>query len=301
MFAASSGIWTYHPHPEVWGLVVGLVALYVYAIRVVGPNAVALGEPIVTFKQIRRFVYAIVLLWGASDWPMHDLAENSMYSVHMLQHMILSYFMPPLLLLSLPEWLLRLVVGDGRLYRVVRWLARPVIAGVAFNAVVMITHIPGVVNASVANGPLHYVLHVSVVVLSLLMWMPVCGPLPEVRINPGPKMIYLFAQSIVPTVPAGWLTFAEGVVYKSYANTPKLWHLTPQYDQQLAGVIMKIGGSVFLWTLTTVIFFRRFMGNWEAENDYGRRHMHDPEPLTYDQVTDVFDRVPAPREPAPHD
>ena len=26
-------------------------------------------------------------------------------------------------------------------------------------------------------------------------------------------MLYLFLMSIVPTVPAGWLTFAEGIVY----------------------------------------------------------------------------------------
>ena len=96
--------------------------------------------------------------------------------------------------------------------------------------------------------------HVMVVTLSLLMWMPVCGPLPEVRLTPAGKMIYLFAQSIVPTVPAGWLTFADGVVYKAYDHGPRVFGLSVTDDQQLAGVIMKIGGSIFLWTLVTVLF-----------------------------------------------
>ena len=42
------------------------------------------------------FVAAIALLWFAADWPMHDIGENYLYSVHMLQHMIFSYFVPPL-------------------------------------------------------------------------------------------------------------------------------------------------------------------------------------------------------------
>ena len=39
---------------------------------------------------------------------------------------------------------------------------------------------------------------------ALLMWMPVCGPIPEFHIGTPGKMIYLFLQSVVPTCrPAG--------------------------------------------------------------------------------------------------
>ena len=63
-------------------------------------------------------------------------------------------------------------------------------------------------------------------------------------------MIYLFLQSVVPTVPAGWLTFADGVVYKPYGEQPvRVWGMSATADQQLAGAIMKIGGSIFLWTI----------------------------------------------------
>ena len=70
----------------------------------------------------------------------------------MLQHMMLRYFLPPLALLATPEWLLRMLVGNGRLYRVLRWFCQPVVAGVMFNVAVMVTHIPGVVDASLGNG-----------------------------------------------------------------------------------------------------------------------------------------------------
>ena len=95
-----------------------------------------------TGRQVACFVAGLALLWLASDWPMHDLSEEYLYSAHMLQHMVLSYFMPPLLLLATPTWLARLLVGNGRVWRVFRWLAMPVVAGVIFNAMVIVSHIP---------------------------------------------------------------------------------------------------------------------------------------------------------------
>lgn len=300
----STDIWAFRAHPEVWLLVGGLTLAYVYLVRVVGPAAVGPGRPAVTRRNLWCFVAAMGLLWFASDWPLHDLAEQYLYSAHMVQHMVLSYFMPPLALLATPQWLLRLLIGDGRLYGVVRWFTKPVVAGVLFNAVVVVTHIPGVVNASAENGPLHYSLHVLLVLSALLMWMPLCGPLPEVRISSGAAMIYLFAQSIVPTVPAGWLTFAEGVVYSHYDHAVRVWGISVTDDQQLAGAIMKVGGSVFLWTIVVCLFFGRFMRNWESSNSYRRVRMpdaevvgHDEELLTFDQVAETFERTPAPAEP----
>jgi putative membrane protein len=276
----------------------------VYAVRAIGPRFVGRGQRAVTGKQIVCFAVGITLLWAASDWPIHDIGENNLYSVHMLQHMILSYFAPPLLLLAMPEWLMRLIVGDGKVYAAVRWLTKPVTAAVIFNLVIMVVHIPTLVNSAVSNGPLHYSLHLVLVLASLLMWMPVCGPLPEVRIGPGAKILYLFAQSFVPTVPAAWLIFADGVVYKAYDHLPRVFGISVVDDQQIAGLLMKIGGSVFLWTLCTVLFFNRFMRNWEQENAYGRRRIpdveiigHDEEPLTYDQVEEEFERVPPAPEP----
>ena len=49
------------------------------------------------------------MLCAASDWPLHDISEEYLYSAHMLQHMMLTYFLPPLVLLATPEWLLRVL------------------------------------------------------------------------------------------------------------------------------------------------------------------------------------------------
>jgi putative membrane protein len=265
----SPDVWKFHAHVPVWVLIVGLAVGYAYVVRVIGPTVVPAGQRAVSGRKIASFVVGLLLLWVATDYPMHELSDSYLYSAHMLQHMILSYFAPPLLLMSLPEWFGRLLIGSGRVYRVVRFAARPVAAAVIFTGWLVITHIPTVVNAATTVGWLHYTMHAVLVLTALLMWLPVCGPFPEMRITPAGMMMYLFAQSFVPTVPAAWLTFAEGVVYTSYNHGVRVWHIGILDDQQYAGAIMKIGGSVFLWAVMTVMWFRRLFNG--REWDEGQR------------------------------
>ncbi|MCU1344569.1 MAG: hypothetical protein JWL70_835 [Acidimicrobiia bacterium] len=149
-------------------------------------------------------------------------------------------------------------------------------------------------------------MHLLLVTTSLLMWMCVCGPIEEFRISSTARMLYLFVQSIVPTVPAGWLTFAEGTVYKHYLSAPtRVWGMSILDDQQLAGVFMKVGGSVFLWILCIFLWFKRVATPFYAETRGGWQHVPGPgaeelarRGLTFEQVQEAFDKVPAP--PAAH-
>jgi putative membrane protein len=262
--------WSWQPHPEIWALIAALAVLYWYAVTRLGPRAARDGETVVSGAQVGWFVVALATLWVASDWPVHDLAEEHLYAVHMLQHLLLSFAVPAMALLATPTWLARLVVGQGRAYAVVRRLARPVPATLIFNGVVVLTHWPAVVNASAGNGALHYGVHVLVVASALLMWLPVCGPLPELRFPLPVQMVYLFLQSVIPTVPAGWLTFADGAVYRSYDVTPRAFpSLSVAHDQQLAGMLMKIGGGIFLWSVIAVLFIRFASRGAEDDRDRG--------------------------------
>jgi putative membrane protein len=271
MFAlVNSDPWRFQLHIEVWVLVIAVVASYVYAIRVIGPRVVPDGK-VITRKQLLAFIVGALLLWLASDWPVHDISEEYLYSMHMFQHMLYSYFMPSLMLIATPKWLYDLIFASDRSRKAINFLTNPVVAGLLFNCVIMVTHIPQMVNRSVSNGPLHYSLHILVVTSALLMWSPICSPDPTRRIGYGGKMIYLFLMSVVPTVPAAWLTFAEGTVYKHYDIAVRVWGLSVTTDQQLAGAIMKLGGSIFLWTVVVVIFFSRFIGNFFADANYAAK------------------------------
>ena len=287
--------WRYQLHLEVWLLTAFLIGSYIYVVRVLGPRAVPAGEPIVTRRQLTCFIAGILIMFLSTDWPMHDIAEEYLYSVHMSQHMALTYFMPPLVVLATPEWFVRTLVGDGRAYRALRFFTFPVRAGLLFNLGVVISHIPGVVNASVSNGPLHYFVHVLLVVTSILMWMPVCGPLKELQMAPMPKMIYLFLNSVVATIPAGWLTFAEGVVYKHYNIPTRVWGVSVSNDQQIAGAIMKLGGSIFLWTIIVAMFVKHFVKTFRDENKDG--YIRQEDVLTTADVERAFEATPPAEEP----
>ena len=287
--------WRYQLHLEVWLLTAFLIGSYIYVVRVLGPRAVPAGEPIVTRRQLTCFIAGVLIMFLSTDWPMHDIAEEYLYSVHMFQHMALTYFMPPLVVLATPEWFVRILVGNGRAYRALRFFTFPVRAGLLFNLGVVISHIPGVVNASVSNGPLHYFVHVLLVVTSILMWMPVCGPLKELQMAPMPKMIYLFLNSVVATIPAGWLTFAEGVVYKHYNIPTRVWGVSVSNDQQIAGAIMKLGGSIFLWTIIVAMFVKHFVKTFRDENKDG--YIRQEDVLTTADVERAFEATPPAEEP----
>jgi len=297
MISQIANPWRFQPHPEVWLLVVAVLFSYIYAVRVLGPAVVKNG-PAITTKQRNAFIAGVLLLWLASDWPVHDIAEEYLYSMHMFQHMVLSYFMPPLILLAIPKWMFDAVLGAGRVRKTFNWLAKPVIAGVLFNAIVMITHIPQIVNRSVSNPPLHYFIHVLLIVMALLVWVPICGPDRKLHLQSGGKMIYLFLMSVVPTVPAAWLTFAEGAVYKHYDTAVRVWGLSVTTDQQIAGAIMKTGGAIFLWSIVVFLFFKRFSAGFSAEQSYRKNSETSTEDvLTFKDVTDAFGRVPPAQEP----
>ncbi len=306
MLFAAEDFFRWQPHPEIWVLVIGLIGLYTYALRSIGPRAVPAGQPVATTAQKVWFGVGIVLLWAAADWPMHDVGEQYLYSVHMFQHMMLAFFIPPVMMLATPEWLARLVMGNGSVGRWFLKLARPVPGAIAFNAVQLLTHWSVIVNASVDNGLIHYAVHTVVVVTAFAVWMPVVSPLPELRTTVPAQCVHLFLISIVPTVPAAWLAFAEGVLYDSYDKSARLWGISVTADQQLAGLIMKLGGSMFLWTLIVVLFFR-----WTGKQDRGTKArravvaedgsitVEGPPALTYEDVTRAFEHAPPPREPAP--
>jgi putative membrane protein len=270
--AAAADPWHWQPHPEVWLVIAVVLGLGLYVTRVIAPKVPASrldGKPAVSRRQKAWFVGGVALLWVAADWPLHDLAEQQLYSLHMVQHTLLTLIIPPMFLLSMPTWLVRLAMPHGsRSWAVISRLAKPVPAAVIFNGLVLASHWTAVVNTSVQVAPVHYSVHVVLVASAFLMWTPVCGPWPELRLGPAGACVYLFAQSVLPTVPGAFLTLSESPVYGVYDHLPRLWGISVLDDQQFAGLIMKLGESVYLWTLIIIIFFRWAL----AQERSDRRH-----------------------------
>jgi putative membrane protein len=74
-------------------------------------------------------------------------------------------------------------------------------------------------------------------------------------------MLYLFLQSVLPTVPASFLTFAERPIYHFYETVPHPW-IDALTDNRIAGLTMKLGGGALLWGIIAVLFFK-----WHAAEE----------------------------------
>jgi putative membrane protein len=268
MSAVAYPNWT--PHPDVW-LLVGLFAAgYAIAIVRLGPRWAPSGLAVVTRAQVTCWTLGVLAMWVASDYPVHDIAERYNYSVHMVQHLTYTMVVAPLLLLGMPAWLLRRLLAPRWLFDTVRTLARFIPALVVFNLVLVFTHWPVVVDASLHSGFTHFSLHTLLFLSSLIVWLPIVSPLPEIpRLQPVMQMLYLFAWSIVPTVPASFLTFGSSPLYKFYEGVPHLFGLSTLEDQQAAGLIMKIGAGLLLWMVIAVVFFR-----WASEEERANTPRH---------------------------
>jgi putative membrane protein len=254
---------SWHPHADVWLLLGGLWAAYLVAWR----RRAALAP---TAREERRrrtvlFTAGMALLLLSSDWPVHDLAEQRLYSVHMVQHLVYTLVAAPLIVAGVPAWMWRSLLRPVPIGALFGFLTRPVVALLVFNGVLLFTHWPEVVDASVGSEWTHFGLHVLVFGSAVVMWWPVLSPLPErPALAPPVQMVYLFLQSLAPTIPASFLTFGSSPLYPVYETFPRMWGLSALNDQLIAGLIMKIAGGLILWGFIAVIFF-----NWHARERTG--------------------------------
>lgn len=275
--------------PDVWLLVIVLYGSYRYALATLPPPG-RRRDVRVTSAQHGCFVAAVIVLWLATDGPLDTIGETYLLSVHMLQFLALTLVVPPLLLLGTPAWLLRRLLSGRRSGRAFVVLASPIGAIIIFNAVIAVSHWPPVVALYLRSDLAHLGLHTVWVATSVLWWWPVLSPLPERPHLPSPaRMGYVFLLSVLPTIPASFMTFGATPLYEAYARSAPLLGVDALTDQRIAGLLMKIGGGLWLWGVIAAIFFR-----WSHESSTGA-----PDWLYARQPPDRFEpaRV-VPSEPA---
>ena len=237
----------------VWG--------YLYAINQLRWRIPDAGR--VKRSQMVYFFLGVAAVYAAAGGPLHDLSDEYLVSAHMLQHLILMMVAPPLLLAGIPSWLWQALLRRPGVMPVARLLTNPLVALASFNGVFLLTHLPSVLDLEVNNAAFHLSVHVVQVWAGMLMWWQVLSPVPELpRLSYPGQMAFLFVQSLIPSVFAGVLTFATGSIYDAYPQVDRLWGIGVQEDQQIAGGIMKILGTLILWSFIGVAFFK-----WYAKEE----------------------------------
>lgn len=239
--------------PDVVLLMVALGAGYLWALRSLGPRVAP--DEVTQRRRPVLFFTGLLVLTVAASWPIDTIGDGYLFSVHMGQYLLMTLVAAPLLLAGVPGWLLRELTVPIR--PAVAWLARPLVALLILNTILVVSHWPVLIEIYVTNDVVHFAMHVLWVGSGLLFWMPILSPIPEYpRLSEPLQMGYLFLSSVIPTFPASFLTWADGPFYDVYAEAPRLWGISAITDTQAAGLVMKLGGGILLWSVITVIFFR---------------------------------------------
>lgn len=235
-------------HPEVLLGVALLGAAYAWAWR-------ARGGPEAPASAV-AFTAGLGLLLVALNGPLHDLADYHLFAAHMVQHLVLTLGVAPLLLVGTPGWMVDGFLGEGGSV-IARAITRPLPAFSLWGAALVLWHLPGPYEAALASHPIHIVQHLTLLATSVLGWWPVLArsrlapPLPYAA-----QILYLFVFGIPMTIVAAMITGAERVLYPFYASAPRLFELTPLADQRLGGVIMWVPAGLIPLVAFTIVFFR---------------------------------------------
>ena len=187
----------------------------------------------------------------------------------MAQHLLFTLVAAPLLIAGMPGWMWRDILRPRWLFLAFRFLTRPIVALILFNGLLLFTHWPEIVEASVGSEPTHFTVHVLLFGSAIVMWWPVMSPLVELpALTPPAQMMYLFTQSLAPTIPASFLTFGHTLLYPVYGTFPRIWGISALNDQLIAGLLMKLVGGFILWGFVATIFFRWYAreerDGWDA-------------------------------------
>lgn len=251
--SASKVPWDWSPraYPGVWLAMAALLGWYLLARRSVSPEERAADDR----RRPVAFVAGWLVLWLASDWPLGTLGSGYLASAHMVQFLLYTQVAAPLLVLGFSEPMLRRLLARTRTTGVVRTLARPVTAVVVFNVVLVSTHAPVTVDALRTSQAGSFVLDALWLGAGVLLWLPICGTLSELRPSYPLRAVVLFlGVGVIPMIPGGFLTFADHPLYGIYELAPRVGGFDAASDQQLAGALMKVGSVPLVWPVIGVLF-----------------------------------------------
>jgi putative membrane protein len=247
--------WRWSIHPSTVIGIAALGALYVRRSRKLA------RQP--TPSQKIFFVLGLVVMFASLNGPLHDLSDDYLFSAHMVQHLLLTFAVPPLLLAGTPGWMLRPILSQRRIAPVARFFTRAPICFVVFNLAIAGWHLPIFYNAAMANHGLHIVEHLIFMAAAVLMWWPLLSQLPELpRLAYPGQMLYSFLMSIPMSIVAVYIAMADHVLYPAYSAAPRVLPLTPLEDQLLGALIMWIPGGMIFMIIMTVVFFK-----WNARGE----------------------------------
>jgi putative membrane protein len=251
--------WTFDPLPTL-GIAIAL-GWWWWAVRRV--NAAHPGNPVPRRRSVAfalgMAAIAVALLSGIEAY------DTTLFSIHMVQHVLLMLVAAPLIALAAPVTLvLRLSSPATRRRwilpvlnaRITKVLAFPVVSWLLLAGVLWAGHFSPLFDAALEDPLIHDLEHALFLGSALLFWWP------AVALDPAPwrmshpvRALYVFLQMPQNTFLAVVLLGVSTALYPHYETVVRTWGPTPLEDQRLAAGIMWIAGdTVFIAALAAILY-----------------------------------------------
>jgi len=199
-----------------------------------------------------------------------ELLAGDLFSVHMLQHMLLTIVAAPLLMLGAPvrpllrglphvvrAGVVRPLAGSQLVRGLMHFLRHPLVAVAVYVGGIYLWHWPSLYDAAVENDALHALEHAHFFIGALLFWSVVIDPVPFRGTLPyAARILYLLlAGAAQNTVLGGILSFSTRELYTHYGASAARLGIDALTDQRVGGAIMWVGGDVIFLVAASGAFF----------------------------------------------
>ena len=250
---------SFRPVPEIVAGVIVLLGSYLYAIS---PWNAERPIPAERWRVV-AFLAGTLVIFAALHPPIDTLGEAH-FSMHMTQHVMLTFIGVPLCLVGLPPWLIAPILRSPRLRQIVKGVTRLPVAFLVGPGVYWFWHAPTMYQWALENRVTHDLQHITIVLGAVVMWWPALIRVSALGAAREPlQLLYLLLLMVPAGVLTSVLVLADEPFYAWYTTAPRLWDISPLDDQRLGGLIMKITGTVVIWGLASIYFFR-WMAREEA-------------------------------------
>ncbi|MDB6170572.1 MAG: rane protein-like protein [Verrucomicrobia bacterium] len=203
------------------------------------------------------FYSSLVLFYLSVGSPLDQIGERFLFSAHMLQHQLLMYPVPVLLLCGLTPWMVDVPLDRPGLRGILRRVLSPLGCGAIVTLVIGVWHAPQLYEWALQDKVIHVVEHLCFFAASVLFWWPLLSPSRAYPpVGYGSRMLYLFCLEVSMTPLFAYVTFTPDVLYPTYEYAPRLIPgFGPADDQLLAGTMMKIVSMIVSVAAIALCFY----------------------------------------------
>jgi cytochrome c oxidase assembly factor CtaG len=249
------------------------------------------GKPVrlASLWRLGAYWLGIFFLVLALLSPIETLS-NQLFSMHMVQHLLLAMFAPPLLWVADPMPVSMWGLPPGLRHGIGRFLfhkraparplltllTRPAVAWLSFFIFLWGWHDPDLYNLALRVEWVHDLEHLTFFVPAMLLWWHLTGAGPRLhRRRSYPARVALTLAAIPANMFLGIaIALADSVIYTYYETVPfRPWGISVLDDQRIGGAIMWVPGSM-MYVLTVVILVGLYLHREERKPPLDIARMH---------------------------